>query len=183
MDEQLLIEECKQGNSWACKKLYELYAPTMMSVCVRYINDRDVARDVLQDGFIKVFTKINTYSNKGAFAGWMRRVFVTTALEYLRTNRNLKQNVDILEVEQITDDMDFSALDKLSADELLACIATLPDGYRAVFNLFAIEGYSHCDIADMLNIKEVTSRSQFLRAKKALQKSVLTLISGKGARK
>lgn len=182
MDEQLLIEECKQGKSWAYKKLYELYAPAMMSVCVRYINDRDIARDVLQDGFIKVFKKIDTYSNKGAFGGWMQRVFVTTALEYLRANRNLKQNVDITEVEQTTSTMSFSALDKLSADELLSCITTLPDGYRTVFNLFAIEGYSHSDIAEMLHIKEATSRSQFIRAKKALQKSVSILISGKSER-
>jgi len=183
MNEQLLIKECKQGKSFAYKKLYELYAPAMMSVCVRYVNDRDIARDILQDGFVKVFTKIDTYSGTGTFAGWIRKVFVTTALEYMRKNHNMKQDADIEDLEHLTDNMNFSALDKLSADELLACIATLPEGYRTIFNLFAIEGYSHSDIANMLNIKEVTSRTQFLRAKKVLQQSVLNLISEESERK
>ena len=86
MDEQLLIAGCKRGESWARKEVYELYAPAMMSVCMRYVNNRETARDLLQDGFIKIFTKIGSYTGSGAFPGWVRRVFVTTALEYLRKN-------------------------------------------------------------------------------------------------
>ena len=155
MDEQLLIDGCKRGEALARKELYELYAPAMMSVCVRYVRDRETARDLLQDGFIKVFTKIQTYSATGPFGAWVRRVFVTTALEYLRKYDALRS----------------------SAHDLLECISRLPAGYRTVFNLYAIEGYTHKEIAAMLHIQEITSRSQFARARKALQEMVQSLIA------
>ncbi|MDU1890417.1 MAG: RNA polymerase sigma factor [Dysgonomonas sp.] len=176
MDEQLLIDGCKRGDPLARKQIYELYAPTMMSVCMRYVNNKETAKDLLQDGFITVFTKIDTYSGTGAFAGWLRRIFVTTALQHLRRNDTLKQSINIDEYEGVVENVDTSALEQLSADDLMACIAQLPSGFRTVFNLFAIEGYSHQEIAKMLNIKESTSRSQFIRARKALQKNVQSLI-------
>jgi len=176
MEEQLLVAACKRGESWARKKIYELYAPVMMGVCMRYVNDKETARDLLQDGFIKVFTKIDSFSEKGSLGGWVRRVFVTTALEHLRRNDALKMSVNIDDYYEAMENTSVSALDQLSADELMGCIAKLPQGFRTVFNLFAIEGYTHSEIADMLNIEESTSRSQFLRAKKALQKNVLSLI-------
>ncbi len=182
MDELQLIAGCKRGESWARKKLYELHAPAMMSVCMRYINNRETAKDLLQDGFIKVFTKIDTYSGSGSFKGWMRRVFVTTALEHLRRNDALRLSSDIDEYDDAIENIEASAVDQLSANELLACIARLPNGYRTVFNLYAIEGYSHSEIANMLNINESTSRSQFIRARKVLQKSVESLITHVNAR-
>lgn len=182
MNEQLLIAGCKRGESWARKQLYELHAPVMMGVCMRYTNDRETAKDILQDGFIKVFTKIDTYSETGSLGGWMRRVFVTTALEYLRRNDALKLSVSIDDYNEAMENADVSALDQISADELMACVAALPEGYRTVFNLFAIEGYTHSEIANMLNIKESTSRSQFIRARKVLQNKVESLLMHENAR-
>lgn len=182
MEEELLIAGCKRGESWARKQIYEQYAPVMMGVCMRYVNNRETARDLLQDGFIRVFTKIDMYSGTGSLGGWIRRVFVTTALEHLRKNDTLKQSVSIDEHYDAADNKDYSALEQLSAEELMACIAKLPSGFRTVFNLFAIEGYSHAEIAEMLNIKESTSRSQFIRARKVLQKNVQSLITHEDAR-
>lgn len=182
MNEQELIDKCKDGDSRSQKTLYDIYAPKMLSVCQRYVNDPDIARDVLQDGFIKVFTKIGDFSGKGAFAGWLRRIFVTTALEYLRKNNSIKFNVLIDEYENNIEDESISALSRLSANELLACIADLPSGYRTVFNMYAIEGYSHAEIAVMLNIKEKTSQSQLLRARRILQRKVQSIIEQDYAR-
>lgn len=174
MEEQLLIAGCQRGESWAYKKLYELHAPVMMSVCMRYVNDRETAQDILQEGFIKVFTKFHTYSGIGSVGGWMRRIFVTTALEYLRQNDALRLSVSLDVYNDTMENYDVSVLDQLSADEIMGCIAKLPEGYRTIFNLFAIEGYTHSEIAEMLNIKESTSRSQFLRGRKVLQDIVLS---------
>jgi RNA polymerase sigma factor (sigma-70 family) len=176
-DEQKLIQGCLNGEPWAQKKIYETHASAMMSVCVRYVPDRETARDLLQDGFVKLFTKIDTYSGVGSFAGWMRRIFVTTALEHLRRNDALKQSVDIDEYDNYIENVDVTVLDKISADDLMKCIGELPHGFRTVFNLYAIEGYSHAEIAKELNISENTSRSQFMRARKILQKNVQTLFN------
>ena len=171
-DEQRLITGCKKGETWAQKQVYELYASAMFSVCVRYVSDRETARDLLQDGFIKIFTKADTFSEIGSFAGWIRRIFVTTALEYLRQNKALLESTSLDESNYLIEDEDVSILDKISADDLLACVADLPNGYRTVFNLYALEGYSHAEIANLLNISENTSRSQFMRARKILQNKV-----------
>ena len=174
-DEQQLITGCKEGKSWAQKAIYDRYAAAMMSVCVRYVTDRETARDLLQEGFIKLFTKIDSFTGAGAFGGWVRRIFVTTSLEYLRQNDTLKQSASIEEYGNYIENDDVTVLQKISADDLMACVAQLSDGYRTVFNLYAIEGYSHAEIAEMLGISEVTSRSQFMRARKILQKNVLSL--------
>ena len=174
-DEQQLITGCKEGKSWAQKAIYDRYAAAMMSVCVRYVTDRETARDLLQEGFIKLFTKIDSFTGAGAFGGWVRRIFVTTSLEYLRQNDALKQSASIEEYGNYIENDDVTVLQKISADDLMACVAQLSDGYRTVFNLYAIEGYSHAEIAEMLGISEATSRSQFMRARKILQKNVLSL--------
>ena len=145
MNEKELIEACKNNDVRAQKLLYETFARKMMSVCLRYADNREMAEDFLQDGFIKVFSSIRSYSYEGSFEGWMRRIFVNTALE------------------------------KISADELMELIAQLPPGFRTVFNMFAIEGYSHREIAETLNINESTSRSQYTRAKRLLQKWIKEL--------
>lgn len=174
-DEQQLIAACIKGKSWAQKAIYDQYAPIMMSVCVRYVTDRETARDLLQDGFIKLFAKIESYSGTGAFGGWVRRIFVTTALEHLRRNDALRQSANLDDVGYSIQNDDISVVDKMSADDILKCIATLSTGYRTVFNLYAIEGYSHAEIAESLKISEATSRSQYMRARKILQKNIIAL--------
>jgi len=174
-DEDEIIKGCKEGKSWAQKAVYDIYASTMLSVCVRYVSDYETARDILQDGFVKIFTKIDSYTGAGAFGGWVRRVIVTTALEYLRQNDALKHSTNIDDHSNYIENNDVSVLDKISADDLMELIARLPDGYRTVFNLYAIEGYSHSEIAEMLNINDVTSRSQFMRARKILQKNIQSI--------
>ena len=171
-DEQRLITGCKKGETWAQKQVYELYASAMFSVCVRYVSDRETARDLLQDGFIKIFTKADSYSGTGSFAGWIRRIFVTTALEYLRQNKAFLESASLDDLSYLIEDEDVSILDKISADDLMTCVSNLPNGYRTVFNLYALEGYSHAEIANLLNISENTSRSQFMRARKILQEKV-----------
>jgi len=173
-DEQSIVAGCKRNESWAMKKLYELYAPAMLGVCVRYVNDYEKAKDILQEGFIKVFKKINTYSGGGSFGGWMRRIFVTTSLEFLRDD-HFQQYMDIADYEEKIETVEISTMEKLSAEEILKCISELPKGYRLIFNMFAIEGYSHAEIANALNIKEGTSRSQFAHARQLLQNKIQKL--------
>ncbi len=173
MEERQLIEGCVRGEPWAQKAIYEQHAPAMMSVCQRYVCNRETARDLLHDGFVKIFTKIHTYSGSGSFNGWMRRIFVTTALEHLRRNDILRYSVDIEDTDCRMEEPDVSMFEHLSANDLFACVASLPDGYRTVFNLFAIEGFSHVEIARELNISESTSRSQYTRARQMLQKMVM----------
>ena len=143
---------------------------------MRYVNDRETARDVLQDGFVKVFTKIDTYSEKGAFAGWVRRIFVTTALEYLRNNNVLNEAVSLDDFNKEIEDTSADILKTLSAEDLQRCIAELPSGYRTVFNMYAVEGYTHNEIAEMLQITTNTSYSQFVRARNLLQKKIRLLM-------
>lgn len=182
MDEKELVAGCERGESWAYRKIYELHAPAMMGVCMRYVHDKETAKDILQEGFIKVYTKLHTYSEKGSLAAWMRRVFVTTALEYLRQTDALKLSTSIDDHYDSFENSSISAVERLTAEELMACIGRLPQGYRTIFNLFAIEGYSHSEIASMLNIKESTSRSQFLRGRKLLQEIVLSLTTQENAK-
>ncbi len=174
MKEELLIAGCKANKATAQKALYDKYARKMMGVCMRYAAAREVAEDLLQEGFIKVFSAIGSYSGEGSFEGWMRRVFVNTSLEYLRRNDVLRESVDIEEYSSMIEP-DYSAIDHISAGELLELIAQLPTGFRTVFNMFAIEGYSHREIGEALGITESTSRSQYTRAKKELQKKLAEL--------
>jgi RNA polymerase sigma-70 factor (ECF subfamily) len=173
MEEGKLIEGCVRGESWAQKAMYELYAPAMMSVCQRYVCNRETARDLLHDGFIKLFAKIHTYSGTGLFAGWMRRVFVTTALEYLRHNDVLRYSIDVEKIDDQYDDNDISQFEYLSSDDLMCCIARLPDKFRTVFNMHAIEGYTYAEIAGELGFNESTSRSHYAKARRLLQKMVM----------
>ena len=142
-----------------------------MSVCLRYGSNRETAEDLLQEGFIKVFSAIGSFEGSGSFEGWMRRIFVNTALEYLRKNDILKESVEIDNTE-VLQEVDYSAIERISADELMELIAELPPGFRTVFNMFVIEGYSHKEIGDALGITESTSRSQLTRAKRLLQKKL-----------
>lgn len=139
----------------------------MFGVCLRYVSNRVIAEDLLHDGFITVFSKVSSFRGDGSFEGWLRRIFVNTALGYLRKNNIIDDSEQIDALQPFSSD-DASAIEQMAESELLQCIRQLPNGYRAVLNLFAIEGYSHKEIATLLNISEGTSRSQYLRAKKFL---------------
>ncbi len=175
-EEEELIKRCVKNERKAQKILYDRYAPLMLSLCLRYVRSADVAQDVLQDGFVKVFSKISEFRFQGSFEGWLRRVFVTTSLELLRKNDLLAYAEDVSQIEK-EDELVYDVIDTITANEILNVIADLPDGYRTVFNLFAIEGYSHKEIASILQITETTSCTQFLRARKALQTKLIKLYS------
>lgn len=174
MDEQQLIAGCKKGNRLAQRELYETYSRRMLAVCLRYVNDRETARDLMQDGFVKIFTSIGSYSGIGSFEGWMRRIFVNCALEYLRKSDVLKEAFDLDNAPEPVQPSS-SAISDMSAKELMELIGRLPVGFRTVFNMFAIEGYSHKEISEKLGITESTSRSQYTRARQMLQKRILEL--------
>lgn len=174
MMENQLIEGCKKGKRQAQKELYETYSRKMMGVCLRYVNDKETARDLLQDGFVKVFTNIKSYSGVGSFDGSIRKIFVNCALEYLRKLDVLRETTEFNDTIELLYS-DTSVVSDLSVMELMNLIQELPIGFRTVFNLFAIEGYSHKEISEMMNITESTSRSQYTRAKQLLQRRIYKL--------
>lgn len=165
--EQTLIKGCRKGHPKAQRELYERYASKMMGVCMRYIHDRDEAEHVMIGGMVKVFEKLDQFNEEGSFEGWIRRIMVNESLMYIRKNKNMSLEVEIEAAENAPD---YRLLDQqLEANDLLLLVGELPVGYRTVFNLFAIEGYNHKEIADMLEINENTSKSQLSRARKYLQ--------------
>ena len=181
MSEYRLITDCKRGKLSARRELYNQYASRMMALCIRYVGNEEDAKDVLQEGFIKVFTQIEQFSGEGAFGGWIRKVFVNVALEFLRSKKRKMEKEVLLDYSNdLSDAVD--AIDTLAVNDLLDCIAELPEAYRTVFNLFAIEGFSHREIATMLHIEESTSRSQFFRARRLLQEKVAILTTKSDAK-
>ncbi|MEO5571307.1 MAG: RNA polymerase sigma factor [Bacteroidia bacterium] len=172
MTDEQLLQGCIKKNLTAQKQLYDRFAKKMLGVCLRYADCTEEAQDILQDGFIKVFEKINTYHATGALEGWIKRIMVNTALDNFRRRVNERNHVqiDINEVAYNTGYND--APENISVKELLKVIQQLPAGYRTIFNLYAIEGYSHKEISEMLGIAESTSKSQFARARVHLQKSI-----------
>ena len=166
-----LIEGCKQQDRVAQKKLYQLLAAKMFGICLRYGRGQSEAEEILQSGFVKVFRSITDFRHEGAFEGWVRKIMVNTAIEYYR--RSVKRMVTSeLEAHEEPHAQEASALDKLALDELLGLIAALPDGYRMVFNMYAIEGFSHKEIASALGITIGASKSQLSRARAALQNAI-----------
>ncbi|HMX38799.1 MAG TPA: RNA polymerase sigma factor [Saprospiraceae bacterium] len=166
MNEEALIRECLRGSLQSQKHLYERYASKMYAVCLRYARTPADAADILQEGFVKVFTKLEQFNFQGSFEGWVRRIMVNTAL---RTYQRQRFDYEQTGYERLPDaPVDAVALSALSEQELLALIAQLPDGYKVVFNLVAVEGYSHAEVAEMLKIQESTSRSQLTKARRWL---------------
>lgn len=152
------------------EELYRRFSPRMYAVCLRYAGNAEEAEDILQEGFIKVFKKLGSFRGEGSFEGWVRRVFVNTAIEHFRRKKYLQP---VTEKEENTIEGKFlSALDGLAEKDILALIKELSPGYRTVFNLYVVEGYSHKEIGDMLGISEGTSKSQLSRAKVILQEMV-----------
>jgi RNA polymerase sigma factor (sigma-70 family) len=162
-----LIKGCIDGNRLMQKELYDRYSPRMYSVCLRYAFDEEEAQDILQDGFIKIFTKLESYRHEGSFEGWIRRVIVNTAIEYYR-RRKYTQTIDD-KFNNTIDNKGTSAIDKLGEKDIINLIQQISPGYRAVFNMYVIEGYSHREIAEILNISEGTSKSQLSRGRAILQ--------------
>ena len=162
------IEGAKRGDRRSQKAIYDLLSAKMFAVCLRYMGDRDVAEDILQDGFVTLFSKLDSYSGDGSFEGWARKIFVNTALMSLRKKDVLKQSEDVDTAWNVLSE-DPTPIQKITYDELLDCIAELPPGFRTVFNMYVVEGYSHKEIAEELGISETTSRSQLLRARAMLQ--------------
>ncbi len=168
LDNNQLIRKCLAGNPSAQKALYEAYKVPLFRVCLRYANDRAEAEDMLQDGFIKIFQDLKNYRGTGAFGGWMRKLMVNVALQHLRKKKRLFPPIDLQEVhEQFQTDEDIHA--EINAKALTQLVQQLPPGYRAVFNLYVIEGYSHKEIAEQLGITLSTSKSQLFKAKATLR--------------
>jgi RNA polymerase sigma-70 factor (ECF subfamily) len=168
MDEKTLIAGCVKGDAKAQKALFDKFASKMMVVCMRYFPNKMEAEDILQEGFVKIFQKIENYKFDGSFEGWMKRVFANTALDEIRRRKTILEEQDVSEYSyKIFNNS--STDENLRADDLLKMIQALPVVYRVVFNMFAIEGYSHKEIAEILDISENTSKSQFFRAKALLK--------------
>lgn len=169
--ENELIKKCLNNDSKALNRLYDLYAPKMFGVCLRYAKNQMEAEDILQEGFIKIFSNLHRFKFEGSFEGWIRRTFVNTAINHYKKNLKHARELDIEDVE--TENLKGEkVLDKLSADEILSVVQKLPEGYRVVFNLNVIEGYTHKMIGEMLSISENTSKSQLLRAKRLLREKI-----------
>jgi RNA polymerase sigma factor (sigma-70 family) len=167
MDHQKLVKDCLKGKSQAQRELYEHFAQTMLGVCYRYTRSVRDAEDVLQEGFIKVFHHLKQYKQEGELGAWIRRIMVNTALNYLKRNRKYQEEMFFTEeyLHPVTDD---DPAIRLQAKELADLIRQLPQGYQVIFNLHAVEGFTHVEIGEMLGISDGTSRSQYSRARNLL---------------
>jgi RNA polymerase sigma factor (sigma-70 family) len=168
MTEEAILKGCLQNEPAAQRELYNRYSPKMLSVCYRFAHNREDAEDMLQEGFIKVFSQMHTFGNRGAFEGWIRRIIVHTCINILKKNKKFNESVDIIHATAIQV-REESVPSIVQAKQIVECIRMLPIGYRTVLNLYAIEGYSHREIGELLDIEESTSRSQYTRAKAMLE--------------
>jgi len=167
-----IINGCLNGNRRDQELLYRRHAPKLYAVCLQYSGNDEEARDILQEGFIKIFENLIHYKYEGSFEGWMRRIIVNTALEKYRSRHNLYRVDDIDQIPELDAEPDSEDYSGLDAEDLMEIIRELPPKYRMVFNLFAIEGYSHKEIGQMVNITEGTSKSNLARARIILQRRV-----------
>jgi RNA polymerase sigma-70 factor (ECF subfamily) len=171
MNEDLIIDGCIHNNPVAQRELYNRYSPKMLSVCYRFAPSREDAEDMLQEGFIKVFTQVHTFQNKGAFEGWIRRIIVHTCINVLKRNKKFNENVDMDYAQHLSIRETIPSI--MQAKQVVDCIRLLPVGYRTVLNLYALEGYSHREISEIMDIEESTSRSQYTRAKAMLEQILI----------
>lgn len=171
LDEIQLAKACIEGNERAQAQLYQIFGKQMMAVCIRYARDRDEAQDLFQDGFVKVFRKIDLYDGTGPLGAWIRRTMVNNALDQIRKNKREAKQVDAFKDEYLFNHEDqinpFQEDDNPIPDreKLMDLVAKMPHGYRTVFNMYAVEEYSHKEIADALGITESTSKTQYRKAK------------------
>ncbi len=167
MDHQRLVKECLKGKPQAQRELYEHFAEIMLGVCYRYTRSMRDAEDVLQEGFIKVFHHLKQYKQEGELGAWIRRIMVNTALNYLKRHRKYQEEMFFTE-EYLHPVADDDPAVRLQTKEIADLIRQLPQGYQVIFNLHAVEGYSHVEIGEMLGISDGTSRSQYSRARNLL---------------
>lgn len=168
MTEEAMLKGCIRNQAVAQQELYYRYSPKMLSVCYRYAKNREDAEDMLQEGFIKIFAQLAQFQNRGALEGWIRKIIVHTCINNLKKNKKFTESVDLIHATGIHIRED-SVPSIVQAKQVVECIRLLPIGYRTVLNLYAVEGYSHKEIAEMLDIEESTSRSQYTRAKAMLE--------------
>ncbi|PID95081.1 MAG: RNA polymerase subunit sigma-70 [Bacteroidetes bacterium] len=168
-----VIEDCLKGKKRAFRKLYHRYSGLMLGICMRYARNQSEAEDILQEGFIKIYQNLKGFRFQGSFEGWMKRIMVNTALNYNRNNLKHHFHLEINEVEVFSSPNETVTINKheypFDTEDLMKMIQALPTGYRTVFNLYIFEGYSHKEIAEMLQISENTSKSQLSKARKNLQ--------------
>ncbi len=169
--EEDLITACIRKERWAQKVLYEEHYPKMMGVCLRYAGSQDEALDILHEGFIKVFKNLHRYEPGTSLNSWIRRIMVNTAIDYYR--KMVRRRTEDIETAYDLSTTDADALSQITEKEILQVIQELSPAYRAVFNLYIIEGYSHKEIADLLKITESTSRSNLVKARLKLQEALL----------
>ena len=168
MTEEAILKGSLNNDAAAQRELYNKYSPKMLAVCYRFAHNREDAEDMLQEGFIKVFLQMHTFENRGSFEGWIRRIVVHTCINILKKNKKFNESVDIIQATgiQVREE---SVPAIIQAKQVVECIRLLPIGYRTVLNLYAVEGYSHREISNILDIEESTSRSQYTRAKAMLE--------------
>lgn len=167
-----LIKQCQQKSAKAFDELYKTYSGMMFGICLRYTKNQAEAEDLLQDCFIRVLNKISDFKFKGSFEGWLRKLTVTTAINHIQGKKPIfVEDIAKFQVEK-KKYTTYSIVEDMSANEILEMVNQLPYGYKLVFNLFAIEGYKHREIADMLNISENTSKSQYAKARMSLMKQI-----------
>lgn len=172
MTDKQIVQGCVSNNSLAQEYLYKKYHRDMFRVCLRYVNyNFKEAEDVVQNGFISIFENIESFKGTGSLKGWIKKIMVNAALIHIRKNKKLKQNIELDSVEFMLPS-NMSASDSFAVKDILKIIQSLPVGFKTVFNLYAIEGYSHREIGEMLNISESTSKSQYSRAKVHLKRMV-----------
>lgn len=168
MTEQQLVKDCLRGKPEAQRQLYDRYAQSMLGVCYRYTKSLRDAEDVLQDGFVKVFLGLPQFKGEGELGGWIRRIMVNTALNFLKRDRKYRDEMYFSEQESLHPVTNENPAVLLQAKDLANLIRQLPQGYQTIFNLHAVEGYSHVEIGEMLGISDGTSRSQYARARSLL---------------
>jgi RNA polymerase sigma-70 factor (ECF subfamily) len=172
MTEEVLLQGCIKNDASAQQELYQRCSPKMLSVCYRYAKNREDAEDMLQEGFIKVFSQISKFEKRGSLEGWILRIMVHTCINHLKKNKKFNDNVDLAYDGNLVVREDYIP-SIIQAKQIVETIRTLPVGYRTVLNLYAIEGYSHKEIGQLLDIEESTSRSQYTRAKSMLEEMLL----------
>jgi len=175
LTERDLIERSLKGDRTSQQDLFDMYAAKMLAVCTRYARHKAEAEDLFQEGFIKVFTNLEKYSGEGSFEGWIRRIMINTSLKSISKKSFKNESIGIEDYQQNDNKIAPEVFSKLSVDDLMKLVNELPDGYKFVFNLYAIEGYSHKEIAKMLKVEVSTSRSQLVKARRMLQQKIENL--------
>jgi RNA polymerase sigma-70 factor (ECF subfamily) len=186
-----ILEGCRQYDKFAQKMLYEMYAPKMKGLCFRYVCDSETVKDIVQDGFIKVFSNIKQFDRRGSFEGWLKRIFINTAITHIRKNNKKNKNLSLEDIEDPDFvDTDNSQVEKqftftknnlellsseLSEEELLIALQRIPEKFRTVFNLYCIEHLKHEEIAKILDIEITTSRTRLLRSRSLIQDELYTI--------